>query len=179
METIALSSETAKSTAAFCLRYVIHLRGSPRRLISDSGRSFLACTVQVSLRACNIIHSPTTAYHPQTNGLTDRFNCTLSNMLSMYVCQDHSKLVVVLSFIPFVYNTAVLFTIAVSSFSLVHGREAVSTVDTTLLHRCHPIADAFVGRVTRRTEVFRQLACCRTIEQQFTAETVMMNVTGR
>ncbi|GFU49600.1 transposon Ty3-I Gag-Pol polyprotein [Trichonephila clavipes] len=34
---------------------------------------------------CNIDHRFTTAYHPQTNGLTERFNKTLADMLSMYV----------------------------------------------------------------------------------------------
>lgn len=48
-----------------------------------------------------------------------------------------------------------------SSFSRVHGREDVRTLDTILSHPCDPMADAFVEEVTRGTEVCRQLARSR------------------
>ena len=34
-------------------------------------------------------HLTTTSYHPQTNGLCERLNHTLADMLSMYISSDH------------------------------------------------------------------------------------------
>ncbi|GFT53667.1 transposon Ty3-I Gag-Pol polyprotein [Trichonephila clavipes] len=55
---------------------------------------------------CNIDHRFTTAYHPQTNGLTERFNKTLADMLSMYVDVEQKNWDEILPFVTFAYNTA-------------------------------------------------------------------------
>lgn len=48
------------------------------------------------LELCKSIHRATTAYFPQTNGMGERFNHTLAEMLSMYVDADHTNWYVVL-----------------------------------------------------------------------------------
>ncbi|GFV20893.1 transposon Ty3-I Gag-Pol polyprotein [Trichonephila clavipes] len=57
----------------------------PRVIITDRGAVFRSRLVSSLVDLCNIDHRFTTAYHPQTNGLTERFNKTLADMLSMYV----------------------------------------------------------------------------------------------
>ncbi|GFT94015.1 transposon Tf2-9 polyprotein [Trichonephila clavipes] len=57
--------------------------GAPRVIITDRGAVFRSRLVSSLVDLCNIDHRFTTAYHPQTNGLTERFNKTLADMLSI------------------------------------------------------------------------------------------------
>ena len=107
VETAPLQHTTAQAIAPFLLYNVVLRHGAPRVLISDRGRSFLAQTVEALLRACNVNHRMTSPYHPQTNGLTERFNHTLSDMISMYVNSEHSDWDEILPFVTFAYNTAI------------------------------------------------------------------------
>lgn len=70
VETAALPNATAPEIVAFLLNQVVLRHEAPRTLINDRGLSFLSTAVQALLSACNITHRTTTAYHPQTNGLT-------------------------------------------------------------------------------------------------------------
>ncbi|UYV63475.1 hypothetical protein LAZ67_2004171, partial [Cordylochernes scorpioides] len=74
----------AIETAKFLVEDVILKHGAPREMITDRGRNFISQVIKEINALCGIVHRFTTAYHPQTNGLTERFNKTLGDMLSMY-----------------------------------------------------------------------------------------------
>ena len=57
---------------------------------SDRGPSFLSKLVGAVQSKLNIQHSATTAYHPQTDGLTERCNKTLVDMLSKYISEQQN-----------------------------------------------------------------------------------------
>ena len=61
---------------------------------------------QQILRLLDTDHLTTTSYHPQTNGLCERLNHTLANMLSMYVNTNHNNWDQILPFVTFAYNTS-------------------------------------------------------------------------
>ncbi|UYV80763.1 hypothetical protein LAZ67_19001657 [Cordylochernes scorpioides] len=65
-----------------------------------------------------------TAYHPQTNGLTERFNKTLGDMLSMYTGVEQKDWDQVLPYVTFAYNTAKQEATGYTPFFLDHAREA-------------------------------------------------------
>ncbi|GFW66077.1 transposon Ty3-I Gag-Pol polyprotein [Trichonephila clavipes] len=69
--------------AKFLLEEIVLRHGAPRVIITDRGAVFRSRLVSSLVDLCNIDHRFTTAYHPQTNGLTERFNKTLADMLSM------------------------------------------------------------------------------------------------
>ena len=69
-------------------------------------------------------HRTTVAYHPQANGLVERLNHTLADMLSMYVNSNHTDLDCFVPYITFAYNTSVQRTTGRTPFYLVYGREA-------------------------------------------------------
>lgn len=165
-ETAALPAATAREVASFLLRHFILRHGAPRELLSDRGRVFLSEVIEALLKSCRTIHRTTTAYHPQTNGLTERFNRTLSDMLAMYVAADHSDWDAVLPFVTYAYNTATQATTGFSPFFLLYGREPSCTLDTILHYRpdeseCTPISD-----VAKQAEECRQLARSLTTEDQ-------------
>ncbi|GFV51227.1 transposon Ty3-I Gag-Pol polyprotein [Trichonephila clavipes] len=71
--------------AKFLLEEIVLRHGAPRVIITDRGAVFRSRLVSSLVDLCNIDHRFTTAYHSQTNGLTERFNKTLADMLSKYV----------------------------------------------------------------------------------------------
>ena len=64
---------------------IIARPGVPRTLLSDGGKTFLSSIVMETCRLLDITKLNTTAYHPQTDGLVERFNGTLAQSLSTYV----------------------------------------------------------------------------------------------
>ena len=59
--------------------------GYPVELITDNGSEFTAHDVREKYRAHGIVHLRSTPKHPQTNGVTERFNKSLKNTLHKMV----------------------------------------------------------------------------------------------
>lgn len=72
----ALKSKEAKVVAEKFMDFC-SLFGTPRSIISDNGTEFVASVVDELLRGRHVDHLVSTPYHPQTNGVVERFNCTL------------------------------------------------------------------------------------------------------
>ena len=106
VETKALSDGTAKEVASFVVENVVLRHETPKSIITDRGKCFIANLIQYLLTLLDIEHLETTSYHPQTNGLCEQFNHTMADMLSMYVNTDHKNWDEVLPYITFAYNTS-------------------------------------------------------------------------
>ncbi|UYV62216.1 hypothetical protein LAZ67_1008247, partial [Cordylochernes scorpioides] len=130
-ETKAVIDATAREVAKFLTENVILKHGAPRYMISDRGSQFTSNLVKEITKICQIQHCLTTSYHPQTNGLTERLNRTLINMISMYVNVDQRNWDEILPFITHAYNTTIQETTKYSPFFLLYGREPVSILDDT------------------------------------------------
>lgn len=165
-ETSALPTATADDVATFFLTNILLRHGAPHTLLSDRGRVFLSALVQGLLAACNTIHSTTTAYHPQTNGLTERLNRTPLDMLAMYTDANQTNWDKVLPFITFAYNTSIQATTNFSPFFLLFGREASVTLDTILPYRSDATENHTLSEMASNAEECRQIARLRTINSQ-------------
>ena len=78
---VPTKNQTAITTAyVFFDKFVVHY-GLPARLHSDRGRNFESRLLKELCQICGIKKSPTTPYHPQGDGCTERFNRTLTSML--------------------------------------------------------------------------------------------------
>ncbi|KAM7293326.1 DDE-type integrase/transposase/recombinase [Ixodes scapularis] len=165
-ETKALPSGTAVEVAKFFIESIVLRHGAPEVLISDRGSSFMAQLTQEVLRLSHTSHRCTTAYHPQTNGLTERLNKTIADMISMYVDVEHKTWDEVLPYVTFAYNTAVQETTGVTPFQLVHGRKVTTMLDAMLPHEPAVDASDDAQVVAQRAEEVRQLARLRIKAQQ-------------
>lgn len=140
---------------------ILH-HGAPRQLLTDRGRTFLSKVVADILRSCSTRHKLTTAYHPQTNGLTERLNRTLTDMLSFYVSGDHGDWDVVLPYVTFAYNSSRHDTAGYSPFYLLFGREPSLPLDT-LVPSAPSISDTseYARDAIARADLARQIARAR------------------
>ncbi|UYV82801.1 hypothetical protein LAZ67_22000913, partial [Cordylochernes scorpioides] len=128
-ETKAVSEATVKEVSKFLVEDIFLRHGAPQYLISDRGSQFTSNLMKEVMKTCKIKHCFTTSYHPQTNGLTERLNRTLINMLSMYVNTDQKNWDEILPVITHAYNTTIQETTGYSPFFLMFGREPTSLLD--------------------------------------------------
>ncbi|GFV91891.1 transposon Tf2-6 polyprotein [Trichonephila clavipes] len=164
--TKALPTAEVDEIAKFLLEEIVLRHGAPRVIITDRGAVFRSRLVSSLVDLCNIDHRFTTAYHPQTNGLTERFNKTLADMLSMYVDVEQKNWDEILPFVTFAYNTAKQETTDFTPFYLLHGREAETTLDTMLPFCPNDFDDNNITKIAARAEESRQLARVHTLRAQ-------------
>ena len=62
--------------------------GLPDTLHTDQGRNFESSLIKEICSLLGIHKTRTTPYHPQSDGLVERFNRTLLNMLSLATSED-------------------------------------------------------------------------------------------
>ena len=132
-EAFALPSTEAPRIAWLLVNEILARHGSPRTLLSDRGANFLSAVVKEVSHLINTKRLRTTSYHPQTDGLVERFNGTLAESLSMYVSTNQKDWDEHLPMILFAYRVSLNATTLESPFFLLYGREPRLPIDTSLL----------------------------------------------
>jgi len=80
-----LSDKRATTVAHFIYDEIICRHGCPKIEINDQGREFCNNLCDELFKLTGTIHKVTSPYHPQANGLVERFNRTIKNYL-LKVC---------------------------------------------------------------------------------------------
>ena len=90
-EAIAVPDIKAERIARHFVTDIICRHSCPHRLLSDKGTNLLSVVVREVCELMGTKKENSVAYHPQTQGLSERFNATLYDSLSMYVSQATHK----------------------------------------------------------------------------------------
>ncbi|RWS20487.1 integrase core domain protein-like protein [Leptotrombidium deliense] len=85
VEAAAVPDATAYTVAEFFLKNIVLKHGSPTKVISDRGSCFISEVFRQLLQMIQTEHNRTTAYHPECNGLTERFNKTCGISFDVYL----------------------------------------------------------------------------------------------
>ena len=118
-----VSEESMAIIARVLLDQLILRFGVPEKLLSDRGTSFTGNLIQSICTLTGMKKIFTTAYHPQTNGMVERFNKTLCRDLSAYVTLEVDWDLYV-SLACFRYNTSVNAATKVSPYKSVFAVRA-------------------------------------------------------
>ncbi len=86
-ESVALRNISAKSVAE-ALFSMISRVGIPKEILTDQGTAFMSRTIRELYELLGIKSIRTSVYHPQTDGLVERFNRTLKTMIRKFVHED-------------------------------------------------------------------------------------------
>ena len=108
---------------------ICFIMGLPAVLTSDQGREFHNAVNKELMQTFGIDHRLTTPYHPQANGLDERFNQTLINTLSKFAQDNRNSWDVKLQEVIYAYNTSVQESTKHNPFEAMFGRMARLPVD--------------------------------------------------
>ena len=133
VEAFPVTSVEATVIARLLINEMISRHGSPRVLLSDRGTNFLSKVVAEVCKIFQIHKVNTSSYHPQTDGLVERFNSTLCQSLSMYVSKNQKDWDEFIPLILFAHRTSVLDGIGDSPFYVLYGREPRLPIDVKYL----------------------------------------------
>lgn len=128
-EAKAIPTARKEEIAKFLWEDIICRHGCPKELLSDRGAVFLSGIIEKLLVIIGTKHQLTSPYHPQTNGLTERFNKTLCESLAR-TAMDHDKqwdLFVTSTLLA--YRTLKHGTTKETPFYLTYGRQATLPVE--------------------------------------------------
>ena len=125
---IPLQEFTAVAAAeAICTHWICN-HGIPERILSDQGSQFESAIFKEFLEVFGIQKSHSTAYHPQTNGLVERMNRTLIQMLRTECHRDQNRWHEHTARMMMAYNFAVHESTKYTPFRLLTGQEAQTPV---------------------------------------------------
>ena len=114
------SDYTASSTARLFLNHVVSLGWLPSKFITDRDGKFLSDFWQALMQALDVKHAPSTAYHAQMDGATERLNQTLEIMLRAYTSPMQDDWCEHLPLVQLAYNTAPNSSTGYSPIQLLH-----------------------------------------------------------
>ena len=127
-EAKAVPRATAEETEKFIYEDIICRHGCPSRILTDRGTHFNNQVIERLTKRFQIKHLLSTPYHPQTNGLVERFNRTLCESLAKLVDKVETWDEYVQP-VLFAYRTSKQSTTKITPFYLTYGREAKLPVD--------------------------------------------------
>ena len=96
--------------------------GQPSIVHSDQGRNFESAILAQTQEAFGITKSRTTAYHPQGDGMVERFNRSLLQLLRTYV-DKQEEWEKCLPLVLYAYRTATHASTGYSPYMLMFGRQ--------------------------------------------------------
>ncbi|PNH37127.1 hypothetical protein VD0003_g10298, partial [Verticillium dahliae] len=97
---------TAEDLAYVFLRNIVGQHGLPKELVSDRDKLFTSNFWKSLIAQLGAKHKLSTAFHPQTDGQTERTNQTLEQYLRCYINYQQDDWVTLLPIAQFAYNSS-------------------------------------------------------------------------
>ena len=94
--------------------------GIPREILTDQGMNFTSSLLQELYKMLGVTSLKTTPYHPQTDGLVERFNKTLKQMIRRLITGEGQEWRKFLPYILFAYREVPQASTGLSSFELLY-----------------------------------------------------------
>ena len=132
-EAFAVKNADAPTTAKLFVEQILCRHSAPRKLLSDRGKNFLSKVVKGICNMVNTSKVNTTSYHPECDGLVERFNHSLTTIISMYVSEHQKDWDHFIPYALFAYRTSIQASTKETPFYLMYGRDPRLPIDATLL----------------------------------------------
>ena len=146
---VPIRSKTAEEISSKLWMYIT-IFGPPKIIVSDQGKEFVNSIVKKITDGCGIEHRITSPYHPQANGMTERFNNTLVLMLKKHAEDDPHNWDLWLPYVLLAYRTRIHTATGFTPFELMFGRQMnnfddFNTLDNDLDERMMEIKQMIEG----------------------------------
>ncbi|MCO5559081.1 hypothetical protein L7F22_012673 [Adiantum nelumboides] len=117
---------TASDISRVFIKEIFRLHGLPKRIISNRDAKFTSKFWTSLFQAIGTQLCFSTAYHPQTDGQTERVNQVIENILRAYYSQEPRKWVQYLLLVEYAYNSFDHRSIGMSPFKALYGQECIA-----------------------------------------------------
>ena len=131
-EAYAVPNHTALTVADKIVNEFICRFGVPKQIHSDQGREFESELFSLLCEKLGIQKTRTTPYRLQSDGLVERMNRTLQQMLSSYVNQNRDNWDDNIPFVLMAYRSTIQESTGCSPNLIMFGHEIMSPVDLML-----------------------------------------------
>jgi hypothetical protein len=140
------SNVTAEQTAGLYLKGIFRIHGLPDDIVSDRGTQFVSKFSRRLLELLDVKGNRSTAYHPESDGQTERVNQTLEQYLRIYCDFHQDDWSQLLPLAEFAYNNAKNSSTQMSPFYANYGYHprASLTVRTEPSSYENPAAESLV-----------------------------------
>lgn len=146
VEAFPSSDQSALTIARLLVENIISRHGVPKELLSDRGAAFLSKLLHEVYNLMGIHKVSTTAYHPQTDGLVERFHRTLTAMLAKTTGPGGLDWDDRLPYVLFAYRCSMQESTGESPFFMLYGRDPQLPTEQALskpIDRCYLDADDY------------------------------------
>ena len=116
-----METMTAVDLADLFLDNILPLYGAPKGIVSDRGSIFTSAFWAAMCYHAKIKRRLSTAFHPQTDGQTERQNQSLEHYLRVFCSDEQDNWAKLLSFAEFAFNNSVHSTTGISPFNALYG----------------------------------------------------------
>ncbi|XP_049520592.1 retrovirus-related Pol polyprotein from transposon opus [Dermacentor silvarum] len=147
---VAFCADVTSRTVTKFLLSLFAREGYPTEIVSDHGRQFTSREFESFLEDRGIRHIFSAVYHPQANGLVERFNRVLKSYIQLALLEQRPVKATVTEYLG-VYRATPHSTTGLSPAVLLHGRHMRTSLDVI----GQPTAD-FSTNPSREMSVLRK-----------------------
>lgn len=163
---IPLPTNTAEITALTLFRHIFCRFGVCFTLITDQGTHFNNNLMRALQHLLGYNHILSTPYHPQTNGVLERFNASMVVQVSKLQQQHHNNWDDYLDAVVFAYNSSKHRTTQYSPFELLFGRSPKLPIDSPPRYFHFDRPNAYFVHLQKILQVYHQHAKLNILNQQ-------------
>ena len=149
-------SMSAADVAALFLREVVRVHGLPDSLISDRDPIFTSHFWRRLIELLGIKANRSTAFHPQTDGQTERLNSVLEQYLRIYCDYQQTDWSSLLNMAEFSYNNSKHSATTLTPFFANYGFHPRMSLLPTSPDSVTPAADSYVQRLQENETILQQ-----------------------
>jgi hypothetical protein len=153
-EIIVIPSQTELTSEGWAREYIAHVfskHGLSRKIISDRGPQFVSKFIRDIYRLLGIEGNPSTAFHPQTDGQTERMNQEIEQYLRIFVNHQQNDWAEWLPLAAFSYNDKIHSATGHSPFYVNHGHHPWKGIEPRAEAQ-NEAASSFVDRMSKVRE---------------------------
>ena len=132
VEAFPLQATDSRTLANVFVDQIVCRYGIPKSIHSDQGANLTSEIIQHMCSIFGMERTRTTAYHAQGNGLVERFNRTLKEMLAKVVKESQTDWDIQLPKVLLAYRTAIQDSTGFTPFRIIFGRTPTLPIDLML-----------------------------------------------
>ena len=163
---VPLPTCTAELTALTLFRQIFCKYGICSTLLTDQGSHFNNNLMRALQHLVGYNHILSTPYHPQTNGVVERFNASMVVQVSKLQQTHHNNWDDYLDAIVFAYNISQHKTTKYSPFELLFGRSPLLPIDSPPRSFHFDRPNDYFHNLQRILHVYHQHAKAYIVDQQ-------------